>query len=52
MSNIIMQFVTLYMKTNQYKEDLECMGHYEDVSDALNLLPAIETKNTSKTSEI
>jgi len=40
------------MKTNQYKEDLKCMGHYEDVSDALNLLPAIETKNTSKTPEI
>ena len=47
-----MQFVTLYMKTNQFKEDLECMGHYEGVSDALNLLPAIETKNTFKTPEI
>jgi len=52
MSNIIMQFVTLYMKTNQYKEDLECMGHYEDVLYALKLLPAIETKNTSKTPDI
>jgi hypothetical protein len=40
-----MQFVTLYAKTNQYKENMECMGHYEDVSDA------IETTNTSTTPE-
>jgi hypothetical protein len=45
MPNIIMQFVTLYAKTNQYKENMECMGHYEDVSDA------IEATNTSTTPE-
>ena len=51
MPNIIIQLVTLYMKTNQYEENLECMGHSEDVSDALNLLPGFETKNTPTTAE-